>query len=370
MGKKKENKTVDLFLAALEPFIQTNTVDNTEKKVNGKDFIAWGEDNKYSQFLWDNYNNCATLQSIINGCGDFVTGDDVVCNVPTFSQRVNKDGETIADLVQRITMDYLIFGSFAIQVVRNMAGDVAELYWCDVNKLRSDKKNEVFYYSDDWGKSYGRVKYITIPKYSIGDAHPTSIYYYKGNKTRSVYGTPIWNAAIKNVMIEQHITDFHLNEISNNFLSSKLISFNNGQPDDNLKAEIERNLNEKFSGAANAGRLMISFSDSKENAPEVVDLASDDFDERYNTLEKRNTQQIFIAFRCTPLLMGMVSENNGFATNEYKDSFRIFNKTVIKPIQMAIVDGFDKIFGIKGSVTITPFSINFEQDNNVVEKVD
>ena len=357
-----ENKKVDLFLAAINQYTQSNVVENVEKKVNGKDFISWGENNQYPKFLWDLYSNCSTLQTIVNGTADYVCGDDIICNVPNFQSQVNKKGETIGELIAKIAVDYIIFGSFAIQVIRNINNEVSELYWIDINKLRSDEKNEVFYYSEDWNKSYGRVKTILYPKFNPKDTNPTSIFYFKGNKTRSVYGTPIWSAAVKNVQIENAITDFHLNEISNNFMTSKLISFNNGQPDDEQKAEIERNLSEKFSGSENAGRVMIAFSDSKENAPEVLDLGSDNFPERYASLEKRNKEQIFCAFRCTPTLMGIITESNGFATSEYSDSYKLFNKTVVSPIQQAIINAFDKILGVKDSITINPFIITFENN--------
>ena len=145
-------------------------------------------------------------------------------------------------------------------------------------------------------------------------------------------------------------------------MTSKLISFNNGVPSDEQKAEIESDLNEKFSGAENAARVMISFSDSKENAPEIMDLGTDSFADRYNTLAKRNKEEIYCAFRCTPLLVGLVSESNGFATSEYSDSFKLFNKTVISPLQQSIINAFDKIFAIKGSITIQPFTITFENN--------
>lgn len=359
----QENKKVDLFLAALNPYVQTNKVENVEKKIVGRDFIGWGENNCYPQYLWDLYSDCATLQSIINGTADYVAGDDIKCNVMNFETTVNSNGETIRDIVQKIAMDNLIFGSFAIQVIRNMAGQVAEIYWVDVNKLRSDEKNEVFYYSDDWSKSYGRVKTLQYPKFGVNDSNATSIYYHKGNKTRSVYGTPVWSAAIKNVGIDIAITDFHQNEINNNFMGSKLISFNNGTPDDELKTEIEKNLNEKFSGSENAGRILISFSESRDNAPEILNLGTDDFDKRYESLEKRNKEQIFVAFRATPVLFGLVTESNGFATNEYRDSYKLFNKTMVQPIQRNIVEAFNKIFNTNNSIEITPFTIQFEEDN-------
>ena len=358
----ENNKKVDLFLAAISPYMQTNSVSNEEKKINGKDFISWGDNNKYPDFLLECYNNCTTLQTLINGTADYVNGDDIVCNVPKFTDKINFKGDTIKDLVQKITMDYLTFGSFAIQVIRDFGGKVAELYWIDVNKLRSDEKNEVFFYSDDWSKSYGRVKTIKYPKFNQYDNNPTSIVYFKGNRARNIYGTPLWSAAVKNVQIETKITDFHLNELSNNFMTSKLISFNNGTPSDEQKLEIERNLNEKFGGAENCGRVMISFSESKENAPEIMDLGTDSFADRYNTLAKRNKEEIYCAFRATPLLFGLVSESNGFATSEYSDSYKLFNKTVVAPIQQAIIDTFDKIFGVKNSITISPFVITFENN--------
>lgn len=355
-----ENK---IFLAAIDKYTETNTVDAEEKKINGKDFISWGSDNKYPNFLWGLYNTCSTLQTIINGTGDYVCGDDIRCNITGFENAVNKKGETMSDIIQKIAIDYLVFGSFAVQVIRNINGGVAEVYWLDINKLRSDEKNEVFYYSEDWNKSYGRVKTLIYPKFKQGDSNPTSIFYFKGNKSRGVYGVPIWAAAVKNAQIENNITDFHYNEIDNNFMTSKLISFNNGQPSDEQKEEIERNLNEKFAGAKNAARVMISFSDSKENAPEVISLSTDDFAERYASLEKRNKEQIFCAFRATPVLFGLVTESNGFATSEYSDSYKLFNKTVVSPVQKAIKDTFDKIFGVKDSITIAPFTITFEEEN-------
>lgn len=356
----QENKIGNLLLAAINPYLEKNTISNKEEKVSGKDFVSWGDGNKYPQFLLDLYNNCTTLQTIVNGTSDYVCGDDIVCNINGFERRVNTKGETIKDIIQKITMDYLIFGSFALQIIRDYKGSVSEVFWIDVNKLRSDEKNEVFFYSEDWDKSYGRVKTLKYAKYQPYDTNPSSIYYFKGNRARTVYGQPIWGAAVKNAQIETQITDFHLNELNNNFMTSKLISFNNGTPSDEQKLEIEKNLNEKFSGTENTGRVMIAFSESKENAPEIMDLGTDNFADRYNTLAKRNKEEIYCAFRATPLLFGLVSESNGFSTSEYSDSFQLFNKTVVAPIQQAIVGAFDKIFVQSNSVTISPFVITFE----------
>lgn len=360
-----ELKKNNLAFAALNPYVTTNTVENVEKEISGKDFIAWGTDNRYPNYLFSLYEDCATLQSIVNGTTDFVCGNDISCNLPMFEKTVNKNGDTILDIIQRISTDYLIFGGFALQVIRNAVGNISEIYWIDFTKIRSDKKNEVFFFSDEWDKSYGRVKYIIYPKFNPNDSNPTSIFYYKGNKTRCTYPTPIYNAAITSCELEKKINEFHLNEISNNFLTSKIINFNSGVPDDDLKNEIERNINEKFSGAENAGRILISFNNNKDSETTVADIPQDEFGERYDALHKRSREQIFTAFRATPNLFGLMTETTGFNEQEFLEAFKLYNRTAVRPIQQIITKSFDKILGLEGSITITPFNL---EDENKVEK--
>lgn len=362
---KNNIEKTKIQLSALNPYLQDNKVENVEKEISCVDFIAWGTDNRYPNYLFSLYEDCATLQSIINGTVDFVCGNDISCNLPRFENTVNKNGDTILDIIQRISTDYLIFGGFALQVIRNAVGNITELYWVDFNKLRSDKKNEVFFYSEDWCKSYGRVKYIIYPKFNPNDSNPTSIFYYKGNKTRGTYPTPLYNAAITACELEKKINQFHLSEINNNFLTSKIINFNSGVPDDDLKNEIERNLNEKFSGAENAGRILISFNANKDSETTVTDIPVDEFGERYDSLAKRSTSQIFTAFRATPNLFGLPTETTGFNQQEFAEAFKLYNRTAVKPIQKVIVDTFDKIFGVDGSITIEPFNLEYDSEQEV-----
>ena len=370
MAKTTNNniEKAKIQLSALNPYLQDNKVENVEKEISGVDFIAWGTDNQYPGYLFSLYEDCATLQTIINGTVDFVCGNDIACNLPIFEKTVNKNGDTILDIIQRISTDYLIFGGFALQVIRNAVGNITELYWIDFTKIRSDKKNEVFFYSEDWCKSYGRVKYIKYPKFNTDDSNPTSIFYYKGNKTRSTYPVPIYNASITSCELEKKINEFHLNEISNNFLTSKIINFNSGVPDDDLKNEIERNLNEKFAGSENAGRILISFNANKDSETTVTDLPMDDFADRYEALHKRSREQIFTAFRATPNLFGLMTETTGFNEQEFFEAFKLYNRTAVRPIQQIITKSFDKILGFEGSITITPF--NLEDDNKVEKEVE
>ena len=355
-----ENQVKYAF-AALNPYIQHNKVSSEEKQVNGKDFISWGVDNKYPDYLYGLYENCATLQSVINGTVDFICGNSV-----TFGKySVNKRGDIFADVYRKLIYDYIIYGAFAIQVIKNAFNQVVEIYWVDVAKLRSNEKNDVFFYSEDWSKSAGRVKYIIYPKFGKDDANATSIFYYKSDKSRKVYPSPIYNAAVDACEIERKINDFHLNEITNNFTSSKIINFNNGTPDDEMKNEIEKAINEKFTGSENAGRIMVSFNENKDSETTVTSLGEDGFADRYAALSKRVVSQIFTAFRATPNLFGLPTETTGFNEQEYNESFKLYNRTMVRPIQNKIVDAFEYIYGEKGILTIEPYSLENNDENTV-----
>ena len=354
-----ESKIVQL--SAIDPVLTTNVPEYVEEKVRGKEYISYGKNNLFPNYLWDLYNTVASLQSIINGTVDFICGNNIV-----FRDRdnvVNAKGETILDIVRKIAVDKMIFGGYALQIIRNMAGDVAEIYALDFMKVRSDEKNEVFFYCEDWSK-WG-AKSLIYPKFGINDTNPTSIYYNKGSITRSVYPTPLYGAALVACELEKAINEFHLNNINNGFASNLIINFNNGQPNEEQKKEIEKDVTEKFSGYQNAGRILLSFNDSEENATKVERLNGDDFDDKYSALSERSREQIFTAFRATPNLFGFPNQTTGFNEQEYQSSFKLYNRTVVRPIQNEIVDSFDKILGTKGSIVITPFSIETNVENSV-----
>ena len=157
--------------------------------------------------------------------------------------------------------------------------------------------------------------------------------------------------------LEKAINEFHLNNINLGFASNAIISFNNGQPNEEQQKQIEKDVMEKFTGYQNAGRILLSFNDSAENKTTVERLNGDDFDEKYSVLAERSREQIFTAFRATPNLFGFPNQTTGFNEQEYASSFKLYNRTVVRPIQNIIVDAFDKIYSQTGSIVITPFSL-------------
>ena len=195
--------------------------------------------------------------------------------------------------------------------------------------------------------------------------HASSILFVKNVHTQ-VYPAPLYAASVKACEIERLIDEFHLSDINNHFVSSAIINFNNGDPDQEIKSEIEREFNEKFCGASNGGRVAFSWNDNKESATDIVEFKMEDFGERYKALSEHSRTQIFTSFRAIPLLFGLTSETNtGFSTEEFEQSFKLYNRTQIQPVQRMICDAYDKIYGQRGVLTIKPFSLGGDTEDNV-----
>lgn len=342
-----DNKPIKLAFAATNEYITQAIPLPKEKAVRGYDFMTWGDDNHYPDFLYDQYLNCASLQSLINGAVDYILGDGInILNGTHFPNLI--------EVFSKCVEDYVIFGGCAINVIRDKAGIPREIYWLDVRKVRLNDKSDVFYYSEDWHKSYGRVDCIKLPKFKKDSSEPSSIIYLKRKQSRGVYPVPMWAAAIKSVVTEIEISKYHLNEILNNFSASAIINFNNGVPSDEDKDEIERAVSEKFTSSENAGRFMLTFNDNKDNAVTVERISSDNFDQRYSALASRVRSEIFTSFRANPNLFGLPTENLGFNNEEYESAFKLFNRTVIRPIQRDLIALF-KDLGTE--IEIIPFSM-------------
>lgn len=357
-----EKKQTNVKFLAIDQFVESNIVAPTEVFIKDRGFVGWGEVNNYPDYIEDLYQNVSTLHSIIDGTTDYVCGDYVKCNVINFEDKINRKGETIQDLINWIAKDLVKFNGFALNIVKNKLGTPAEIYYLDFKRVRSNKDGTKFYYSTDWGRSYGRVKYIEYDSFLTeeGEKKGSTIFYYKNDINR-VYPTSIFSAAVIACETERKISEFHLNNISNSFSSNYIINFNNGRPNDEIQQEIEMEVYDKFCGVENSGRPMLSFNNNKDSETTVTKIDADSFADKYNALTARTKQEIFTSFRCSPILFGIDQEKTGFNANEYASAFRLFNKTVVEPFQNKIKSAFDKIFNIENSIEIKPFTINFDK---------
>ena len=353
-----------MIFSAIDQVITQNIPVLTQEEYRNKEYVYYGQDNLYPEYLWGLFNDVSTLKTIITGTADYVAGDGARCNAPGFNLIMNRKGDTLRNIVRWCAKDFLLYGGFALNVIRNMKGGIGEIYYIDFRYLRSDRKNESFWYSEEFGKKYGRTtKAILYPKFIPGAEAASSIIYVK-NDVGTAYPIPRYSGAIKACEIERHIDDLHLNSLENGFMGSYLINFANGIPDATLKAEIEKQVQDKFAGSKNAGRIILNFSNGQDNAATVEKLEITDFSDRYKAAADRARTTIYQAFQAQGQLFGDMSASTGFNEIEFKTAWDLYNSTVVRNIQRILGDTFDHIFGVTNSITIDPFVMGDKTDVN------
>lgn len=338
-----------------------------EKTISGKSWLSYGSDNLYPNYLWNLYLRSAVMQSIINGIVDYVVGKKIEYNenIGIYGDEINNDGESIEDVVKKLVNDYMIFDGFAIQIIYNNGGEVSELYALDFIKCRVDEDITKVFYCNDWKHPKNVLEYDV---FDTNHRHGSQILYFNGHHTRGTYPIPRYSGAITAIETSTEISNFHLNELLNGFTSSAIINFNNGIPTDEVKAVIEKQIKEKFTGSENAGRFLVSWNDGKDNSATIERLSEDNFDERYSALRNDTYKEIFIAFRAPGQLFNFTIDNGLFNRDEYDQAFALFNSTVIIPIQKDFIRVFNKIFNMDNAIQFVPLE-PFKSDDINTETV-
>ena len=278
----------------------------------------------------------------------------------------NEYGDTLEDIMKKAVIDYLIFGGAAILLERNSYGDVSDLYWLDFQNTRTDEDNTMVWYWERGMKGKHKNQYKVYDVFEFGKTYTSSVFYFNGHTSRGVYPVPRYLGALSAIQTSCEISKFHLNSILNNFSGNFIINYNSADYSDEDKKKIVNGIKENFTGTENASKVMVAFNNGKDNAVTVARIPEDGFDKKYEALKNSTTEEIYLAFRAIPQLFGYMNASTGFNTQEFEESFKVFNRTVIKPIQKDLISWFDDIFGIKNCIYIEPFTLD-GGDKNVTE---
>lgn len=339
-------------------------VSPDETTYGNKNLVTWGTDNQLPVLYHNCYNKSATLKSIIDGTINYILGDDIVLDESAayWREKVNRTGLTMRQLVSKMAFNLNVYGGFAIQVIFNKLGQVVELFPLDFGRCRTNEDGTKIYYAKKWTKYQTKSQeFDRFDPKNINKDNPTQIFYYKNDTTNSVYPLPPYAGALYDVLTEIECAKYSLNTVARGFSAKYLFNFPEANNlTDEQKDGIEEAIKNKFCGSENETNFMLYWKNEDGSGIEVSKIESDETPERYIAIKDNARTNIFVAMRTTPLLMGLVNGiSTGWATQEFSDSFKLFQKTVIKPQQDIIVEALEKITGAKNGIHIMPFAIDF-----------
>ncbi len=323
-------------------------------EVQGKDWVQYGDDNNYFQYLIDRYNGSPTNNALINGVVDFIYGKglDATDSARKPSEYAAMKGLFNKDCVKKLVADYKMMGQCAIQVIYSQDHNmIVEVEHIPIESLRAEKCNEDgeiegYYYAKDWSAvSQRREQPVRIPAFGTS-REGLEVLYIKPYRAGFYYYSPVdYQGGLPYAELEEEIANFHINNIQNGLNPSMLINFNNGVPSEEERRQIEMQIANKFSGTNNAGKFILAFNDNAESKATLETVQLSDAHNQYQFLSNEAMQKLMVAHRITsPMLMG-IKDNSGLGNNaeELKTASVLFENIVIKPMQETLLDGFEKI---------------------------
>lgn len=339
------------------------------QEVRGREYIEYGTEhwrNLYPQFLIDLYYNSSTHAAIINTTAEMIAGEDLIVDenenleqfvkLKKFFAEANGK-ETLHEVIKKISFDFKLQGGFALHIIWNRAKtEIAEIHHVPVERVRAAKPNamgkvDCYYVCADWSNTRTN-KPMKLAAFNTKDRTNPSQLLYTGlySPNMDIYHTPDYLAANNWALVDQRVAEFHLNNISNGFSGSYMISFANGVPTQEERFQIERSLAEKFTGASNSGKFVLTFSDDKTRTPEITPITVSNADKQYLALQELLVQNILTGHRVTsPMLMGIKNDTGlGSNVDEMNAAFEIYLNTVVIPYQKHIIKTLSKIFEING----------------------
>ena len=330
----------------------TPTIQESKRE----NWVEFGDDNNYFQFLIDRYTNSTTNSAIINNISRLVYGKGL--SALDANRKPNEYAQMISlfnkDCIRKMIIDRKMLGQFAVQVHYSKdRKNILKAFHIPVNLLRAEKCNqygevEGYYYSDNWedikkfapkryaafGTSKDEIEILFSKPYSVGMKY---------------YSYVDYQGALPYTLLEEQVAEYLLNEVSNGFSGTKVVNFNNGVPTEEQQSMITNKVLNKLTGSRGQ-KVIVAFNDNAESKTTVEDIPLNDAPEHYTYLSEECTKKIMFGHNVTsPLLFGLAT-STGFSANadELKNSSILFDNMVIRPLQEELCEAFDKILAYNG----------------------
>lgn len=346
-------------------------------------WVNWGIRNNYPDQLLALYANSPTHAACIN------FGVQAICGEGVDYEASNFDGKEVVpnyqqsweQLIKSIALDYQLFGSYAIEVIRNKDG-ITNSYWhIPLHKVRWSEYDEdgqitSYFISRDWS-ALSKYPPIQLKAFDMrpdtkvikGEAY---LYVYRPyNPLQDYYTTPRYASALQAIQTEVQHINYDLKSTTNSFIPSGILTLSEVSTEDERRAIID-GVQSMFQGSDNANSVMINFQGNiEETAPKWTPLTNSS--ENFNLFAEANdrtVERILAAHQINdPQLIGLPAKGQGFNSEAslLETAFNVYNIVVGNDNRQAVIGTFNsmlKLNGVDTELVIKP--LRFVTDNTPI----
>ena len=341
------------------------------ERPSNQGWVSYGDDNLFPQYLIDLYKSSATHNALCTSIAYMIFGDGVQAD--TLEARLKIEEWGLQDEVRKACLDLKIQGGFALEVVYSIdRTTISKVRHCPFENVRTaevdeDEKIDFLYYSKDWSDKREEPQLVKTfdPEQSV--EHPVQILYVKPFSPGSYYyPKPDYIGSIDYIELDKEIGKYHINNIKNGLAPSFTIHFKNGVPAQEERRRIRNDIERQLAGATNAGKFIVTYSDSPDRKPDFEPFPLSDADKQYTFLSEEVVAKIMVGHRVTsPMMFGVMVPGKLGGGMELKTAEEIFSNEVIEPYQMIVTGALNSIFNAAGTPAVVTLYLPEAEEANV-----
>ena len=337
---------------------------------NREGFVNYGDDNLFPQYLVDLYHSSATHNALVTSIAMMIFGEGF--DASDLEGRLAFDQWNLNNELRKACLDFKIQGGFALEINwsldRTTIANVSHLPFENVRSgfVNEEEKVEYYYYSKDWTDKRQEPEEICCFDVDKKLDHPTQIMYVKPFSPGSFYyPKPDYIGSINYIELDKEISIYHINNMQNGMSPSFSIHFKNGIPPQEERNRIRMDIERQLSGAGNAGKFIVTYSDDPDRKPDFEPFQLSDAHNQYQFLSEEVTAKIMIGHRVTsPQMFGVAVPGKLGGGGELAEASELFEENVVGGYRDVIISSVKTLLNASGiSPTVIPIGNAVEEAN-------
>lgn len=328
------------------------SVDNVdrwvEKSFKNEPFVRWGLDNmEVERFYWyvdySPIHNACIRSKVDNAAGQGFINDYKINNK-----------EYINDVLKQMFFEFITTGNLFLEIVwkKDRREGIAGFHVIPSKFIRAKQPDNSELYSDSWFYCHDWAMWKKAGIIELKEFDPTAyesrqVCHIKSYQPGYIfYGSPDYSASLLDIRLSRSISEYNLHSIMNGASPSLWVHLPEPPPDSqNDQEEILRRMEERYVGAKNTGRIIVSWGGPEGQQPQITQIAQNMQSGMFSEIFGLVRENILAGHKIPdPSIIGLPNPS-GFASqsDQLNTAYKLFMSTTIEPMQNFLIRELEPI---------------------------
>ncbi len=341
MNKKKRYRTAVGITNRTQPFVALG-----RGRVESDKFWRWGDDNLFPCALALMARRSTTHRRIINDKADYISGKGFVCDeertprLRSFIDRVNGQGESLRQVVNKLAFDKALFGNAFLEIATDEKHTFLAFWHQDASRCRIARDEKHILLHHDW-TTFNPSEARTLPLYPAfekqDDGTLRAIVHYKDYEPMfSHYGVPPYIAGFNVSAIAYKTDRWNISRLDNSFQLSGVLMLDSAVDSEAEADRIVRLAEQKFAGNPGQVMFVIRDGDGKTDNSRFIPISSQNEGD-WQALHEQAVGDIVVAHSWFRTLSGL-DYSGGFSAERILHEYEVALNTVILGEQAELLE--------------------------------